>query len=153
MPMFSPPPVGKQTKKWSGGLLIAIILGVLVDNTITMVNNHFSPYHDNEAESTHGLYEFSLRITSRTCWWSLSISLWNTLYITQVSFTVLWDVTLCSLVSRYTCFIATCCIPFLCHVKFSMFSSLFYPEDKANSLLQSTGIHLPNYTASHPRVP
>jgi hypothetical protein len=47
----------QQTKKYSGELLIAIIMDVLVDNTITKANNHFSPYHDNEAESTHGLYE------------------------------------------------------------------------------------------------
>jgi hypothetical protein len=44
-------------KKCSDRLLIAIIMVILVDNTITMVNNHFSQYCDNEAESTHGLYE------------------------------------------------------------------------------------------------
>jgi hypothetical protein len=66
MPLFSPPPVGKQqTKKCSGGLLTAIIMGDLVDNTITKANNHFGPYCDNEAESNHGLYEifFLLRVT------------------------------------------------------------------------------------------
>jgi hypothetical protein len=58
MPVFTPPQVGKQqTKKCSGGLLIAIIMGILVDNTITKVNNHIGPYCDNKAESTHGLYE------------------------------------------------------------------------------------------------
>jgi hypothetical protein len=31
-------------------------MGVLVDNTITKVNNHFGPYCDNEAESTHDMY-------------------------------------------------------------------------------------------------
>jgi hypothetical protein len=58
MPVISPSPVVKQqTKKCSGGLLIAIITGVLVDNTITKTNNHFGSYCDNESESTHGLYE------------------------------------------------------------------------------------------------
>jgi hypothetical protein len=28
-------------------------MGVLVGNTITKANNHFGPYSDNEAESTH----------------------------------------------------------------------------------------------------
>jgi hypothetical protein len=70
------------SKKCSGGLLIAVIMGVLVDNTITKANNHFGPYCDNEAESTHGLYEiFLLRITSWTCWRNLSVSLRNTLCI------------------------------------------------------------------------
>jgi hypothetical protein len=44
-------------QKCSGGLLIAIIMGILVHNTITKVNNHFGPYHNNEAKSTHGLNE------------------------------------------------------------------------------------------------
>jgi hypothetical protein len=47
----------KDKKKGSGRLLIAITMGVLVDNTITKVNEHFGPYSDNEAESTHGLSE------------------------------------------------------------------------------------------------
>jgi hypothetical protein len=58
MPVFSPPTVGKQeTKECSCGLLIAIVMGVLVNNTITKANIHFGPYRDNEVESTHGLYE------------------------------------------------------------------------------------------------
>jgi hypothetical protein len=32
-------------------------MGVLVDNTMTKVTNHFGLYCDNEAELTHGLYE------------------------------------------------------------------------------------------------
>jgi hypothetical protein len=32
-------------------------MGVLVDKTITKTSNRFGPYCDNEAESTHGLYE------------------------------------------------------------------------------------------------
>jgi hypothetical protein len=52
------PPIGKQQiKKFCGGLFIAIVMGVLVDNTMTKVNNHFGPYHDKEVKSTHGLYE------------------------------------------------------------------------------------------------
>jgi hypothetical protein len=31
--------------------------GVLVENTITKANTHFGPDCDNEAKSTHGLYE------------------------------------------------------------------------------------------------
>jgi hypothetical protein len=54
-PCLSPPPVGKRTKKCSGGLLIAIIMGVLVDNIITKANNNFGPHSDNKDESTHGL--------------------------------------------------------------------------------------------------
>jgi hypothetical protein len=40
-----PPPVGKQQS--SGRFLIAIVMGILVDNTITKANNHFIPYRDN----------------------------------------------------------------------------------------------------------
>jgi hypothetical protein len=47
----------RNPPKGSGGLLIAIIMGVLVDNTMTKRNNHFGPYHDNETELTHVLYE------------------------------------------------------------------------------------------------
>jgi hypothetical protein len=44
-------------------------MGVLVNNTVTKVNNRFGPYRDNEAELTHGLYQiFLLRITSQTRW-------------------------------------------------------------------------------------
>jgi hypothetical protein len=32
-------------------------MGVLINNTITKVNNHFGPYRDIEAKLTHGLYE------------------------------------------------------------------------------------------------
>jgi hypothetical protein len=35
-------------------------MGVLVDDTITKANNHFGPYCDNEAESTHDFYEIFL---------------------------------------------------------------------------------------------
>jgi hypothetical protein len=49
-----PPPLSrKKQKKTSGRLLIA--MGILVNNTITMANNHFGPYHNNEAKSTQGL--------------------------------------------------------------------------------------------------
>jgi hypothetical protein len=83
MPVFSPPPVSKQeTKKFSSGLLIAVVMGGLVNNTMTKANNNFSPYRDNEAESTHGVYKISLlRMTSQTRGRSLSVSLQNTLYI------------------------------------------------------------------------
>jgi hypothetical protein len=48
--LATPPPVGKEHKKSSGGLLIAIIMGVLVDNTITKANKHFGPNRDNDKE-------------------------------------------------------------------------------------------------------
>jgi hypothetical protein len=54
--LLAPPPPARKQKKSSGGLFIAIIMDVLVDNTITKANKHFGPYRDNEAESTHGLY-------------------------------------------------------------------------------------------------
>jgi hypothetical protein len=44
-------------QKCSGGLLIAIIMGVLVDITITKANKHFGLYCDNEAQSTQCSYE------------------------------------------------------------------------------------------------
>jgi hypothetical protein len=40
-----------------GGFLISVIMGVLVNNSITKANKHFGQYRDNEAELTHGLYE------------------------------------------------------------------------------------------------
>jgi hypothetical protein len=58
MPVFSPPSVSKQdTKKMQWGITHCSHNGRLVDNTITKANNNFCPYRDNEAESTHGLYE------------------------------------------------------------------------------------------------
>jgi hypothetical protein len=48
---------GRGGVEGNGGLLIAIIVGVLVDNTITKANKHFDQYRDNAAKSTHGLYE------------------------------------------------------------------------------------------------
>jgi hypothetical protein len=32
-------------------------MGGLVDNTTNKVNNHFGPYRNNKAKSTHGLYD------------------------------------------------------------------------------------------------
>jgi hypothetical protein len=120
--LLAPPnTVGKQQQqqKGSGGLFIAIIMGVLVDNTITKGNRHFGPYRDNEAESTHGLYEIFVqnnlpktlakfvgftaehpvyyRLTRKL----LAVSQREELYW-KIKITVLWDVTPCHLVD--------CCI-------------------------------------------
>jgi hypothetical protein len=48
-------------------------MDVLVDNTVIMVTNHFSPDYDNEAQSTHGLYgifclEYPPEHTGEVCW-------------------------------------------------------------------------------------
>jgi hypothetical protein len=45
-----------KKQKCSGGFLFAIIMDVLVDNTVTAANNRFGSYRDNETESTHSLY-------------------------------------------------------------------------------------------------
>jgi hypothetical protein len=58
MPVFSAPPVGtQQTKKCSDGLLIAILKGVSVGNTMTKANKHVGPHRVSKAESTHASYE------------------------------------------------------------------------------------------------
>jgi hypothetical protein len=44
-------------QKCSGGLLIATIMAILVNNTITKVNYHLGLYCDKEAKSTHCVYE------------------------------------------------------------------------------------------------
>jgi hypothetical protein len=43
MPCFLHLQSVNNKQKCTGGLLIAIIMGVLVDNTITKANNHFGP--------------------------------------------------------------------------------------------------------------